>query len=337
MKIKLYFGREDMIKKSGIGRAMIHQKKALELNGVEYTTDKKSDDYDILHINTVFPEGYSEILEAKKNNKKIIYHAHSTEEDFRDSFMFSNTVSGIFKKWLIFLYSKADYILTPTPYSKKILAEGYEIDAPIEFISNGIDLYQFNPTLQQINVFNEKYNIDKNDKIIISVGWLFERKGFDTFVQVALKLPDYKFIWFGDIEASRPTLKIQKLINELPSNVLLPGYVSGDIIQGAYGRSDVFFFPSREETEGIVVLEALASKCNVVVRDIPVFDPWLIDGKNCYKGIENDDFIKIITDLINKNKPSLTEEGYKVAQERELSIIGEELLEIYTKVLNFDK
>ena len=32
-----------------------------------------------------------------------------------------------------------------------------------------------------------------------------------------------------------------------------------------------FFFPSREETEGIVVLEALASHQHVVLRDIPVY------------------------------------------------------------------
>ena len=56
MKIKKYFGQEDSIKKSGIGRAFIHQKKALELNDVLYTVDKADLDYDILHINTVWPD-----------------------------------------------------------------------------------------------------------------------------------------------------------------------------------------------------------------------------------------------------------------------------------------
>ena len=45
MKIKLYFGQEDAIKKSGIGRAFVHQKKALELSGIPYTTDKDDLDY----------------------------------------------------------------------------------------------------------------------------------------------------------------------------------------------------------------------------------------------------------------------------------------------------
>lgn len=334
MKIKLYFGRFESISQSGIGRAMIHQKKALELNNIEYTTDIECEDYDILHINTVFPEGYSDILKAKKNNKKIIYHAHSTEEDFRDSFMFSNTVSGIFKKWLIFLYSKADYVLTPTPYSKKLLEEGYDITAPIQAISNGIELSKYVCTQEQISEFNKKFSIESDQKVIISVGWLFERKGFDTFIEIAKLLPEYKFIWFGDIKKSKPTIKIQKMLNDLPSNVILPGYVSGEMIKGAYGRCDLFFFPSREETEGIVVLEALASKCNILVRDIPVFSSWLEDGVNCYKGNSNDEFVLRIKQIISNEVPSLINEGFKVVEERQLSIIGRELLDIYNKVLN---
>ncbi|WRK54382.1 hypothetical protein SD457_05370 [Coprobacillaceae bacterium CR2/5/TPMF4] len=70
MKIKLYFGRENTIKKSGIGRAFIHQKKALELTGIPYTVDFDDLDYDILHINTVWPDSYRIINQARKNNKK---------------------------------------------------------------------------------------------------------------------------------------------------------------------------------------------------------------------------------------------------------------------------
>lgn len=334
MKIKLYFGKEESIKKSGIGRAFVHQKKALELNNISFTTDKEDQDYDILHINTVWPDSFNAISEAKKNGKKVVYHAHSTKEDFKNSFMFSNSVSGMFKQWLISLYKKGDYIITPTVYSKTLL-ESYGLNVPIKNISNGVDLEQFKPTNEQIELFTKQYNILEKDVLIVSVGWLFERKGFDTFVEVAKELPEYKFMWFGDIETSRSTLKIKRLLANLPSNVILPGYVSGDIINGAYGRSNVFFFPTREETEGIVVLEALSCKTNVVLRDIPVFDGWLIDGESCYKGNNNEDFIKIINGIISGQYPSTVEGGYKVAQERELSKIGKELLEVYEEVIKF--
>lgn len=332
MKIKLYFGMEDAIKKSGIGRAFIHQKIALTLNNVDFTVDKDSLDYDILHINTVTPDSIIQIRHARSNGKKIIYHAHSTEEDFRNSFKFSNTVSGLYKKWLIYLYSSADVIITPTPYSQSLL-ESYRLNKPIYHVSNGVNLNDFNPSSQQINTFCQKYNIKSEDLIVISVGWLFERKGFDTFVEVAREMPNIKFFWFGDIKLSNSTSKIKKLLKDLPKNVILPGYVTGDVIKGAYGRANLFFFPSREETEGIVVLEALSCQTPVLVRDIPVFNSWLIDGVNCYKGKTNSDFISLISKIVNQELPSTIAEGYKVAQERSLLNIGKQLKVIYQKVL----
>ena len=115
--------------------------------------------------------------------------------------------------------------------------------------------------------------------------------------------------------------------------MILPGYISGDIIKGAYSNADVFFFPSREETEGIVVLEALASRTNVLIRDIPVFDGWLENNQNCFKGNDVDDFVELIKKICNHQMPDLTDEGYKVAQSRSLKVIGEELKEVYEEVL----
>ena len=40
---------------------------------------------------------------------------------------------------------------------------------------------------------------------------------------------------------------------------------------------------SKEETEGIVILEALAMKIPTLIRDIPVYEGWLTDSKDVYK------------------------------------------------------
>ena len=132
---------------------------------------------------------------------------------------------------------------------------------------------------------------------------------------------------------SAPTNNIRKLMMNPPENVILPGYISGDVIKGAYSNADVFFFPSREETEGIVVLEALASETNVLVRDIPVFDGWLVDKENCYMGHTNEEFVTLIKQIINKEVPELKEAGYEVARKRSLEYIGEDLKKVYENVL----
>ena len=61
--------------------------------------------------------------------------------------------------------------------------------------------------------------------------------------------------------------------------------------KGLCGES---LFPSREETEGIVVLEALASQQQVLVRDIPVYQGWLVANENCYMGHSIEEFKNIL-------------------------------------------
>ena len=92
MKILLYFEGQNVIGKSGIGRALSHQKRALSSIGIDYTLDPKATDYDILHINTYGPKSLRLVKKAKRLGKKIVFHAHSTEEDFRNSFVGSNQI-----------------------------------------------------------------------------------------------------------------------------------------------------------------------------------------------------------------------------------------------------
>ena len=160
-----------------------------------------------------------------------------------------------------------------------------------------------------------------------------KRKGIIDFVELAKRCPEYKFIWFGDTNRLLIPKEITEIIENHPSNVYFPGYVKGPIIEGAYSDADCFFFPSYEETEGIVVLEALASKCQVVVRDIGVFDPWLQDGINCYKGHNNEEFASIIEGCLEKTKPSTTEAGYLTAQQRSIEAVGQQLKQVYESVM----
>ena len=333
MKVLIYFEGQQLLSKSGIGRAFDHQKKALESAGVPYSTDENELDFDILHINTYGLNSQRMVRRAKRADKKVIYHAHSTEEDFRNSFIGSNQVSAIYKKHLVRLYSSADFIITPTLYSKKVI-EGYGIEQPIEAISNGIDLTRFNRNVEKEKQFRDYFQLPLDKKVIISVGLYFERKGLVDFVEVARRFPEYTFIWFGHTPLYTIPKKIRAIIQgDHPDNIIFPGYIKGDIIEGAYTNADLFFFPSYEETEGIVVLEALASRQHVLVREIPVYDGWLVPGENAYMGRTNEDFCNQIEQIIEKKAIDLRENGWQTAQGKSIQAIGQQLKSVYEKVL----
>ena len=93
-------------------------------------------------------------------------------------------------------------------------------------------------------------------------------------------------------------------------------------------------FPTLEETEGIPIIEACACKTPSIIRDIPIFEDWLEDGKNVYKAKDVDEFEVKIRKILNKELPDLTEEAYKVALERDLKSVGEKLKEVYDSFKN---
>lgn len=331
MKVLLYTEVENIVSKAGIGKAIRHQQKALESVGIEYTLNPQ-DDYDIVDLNLYGPKSYHLAKKARKEGKKVVYHAHSTEEDFRNSFILSNKLAPTFKKWLIKCYSQADYIITPTPYSKRLL-EGYGLKQSIRAISNGIDLTFFKSTKKEGPEFRKTYGYKKEDIVIVGIGLYLERKGILDFVELAKRMPEYQFIWFGHVNKAVIPKKIKRALRVNLPNLKFPGYVEPSMIRSALKESNLYIFPTLEETEGIPAMEACAMKCDTIVRDIPVFDDWLEDGKNIYKAKDINDFEIKIRKIINKELPSLVKEGYKVAESRDIKKIGEELKEVYEEVM----
>lgn len=332
MKVLLYTEGEKLFSKSGLGKAIKHQMRALEHVGVEYTTDLH-DDYDIVHINFYGPKSVRMAKRAHKHGKKVVYHAHSTEEDFRNGFIFSKQIAPLFKKWLIKCYSLGDVIVTPTPYSKRLL-EGYGIKRKIYAISNGIELDKFKRDKKLGEEFRKKYKYTKDDKVIIGIGLYIERKGIVDFVELAKRLPEYKFIWFGYSPLSAATKNVRDAVNTKLDNLVFAGYVEQKEIVNAMNGCDLYLFPTLEETEGIPIIEACACKTNALIRDIPIFEEWLEDGVNVYKAKDLDEFEEKIKKIINKELPPLGDKAYEVAKKRDIKKVGEQLKEVYTEVLN---
>lgn len=327
MKILLYEGLLKLVSKSGVGEAFRHQKKVLEQLGLDYSSDPR-EAFDIIHLNTIFPDSLIMSLWAKHEKKKVIYYAHSTMEDFQNSFKGSNWLAPLFKKWITYCYNSGDIIITPTDYSKELL-ESYGLKPPIYSLSNGIDTDFFKPDSETRHLFREKYQIDDNQKVILSVGHYIERKGILDFVKLAGEMPQYAFYWFGYTNLSLVTKDVKCALQTQLPNLHFPGYVNRNELRDAYNGCDLFLFLTKEETEGIVLLEALAVKIPILVRDIPIYSKWLKDNETIYKANHLEGFKERTIQLLEGQLPDLTENGHQIAMQRDFKRIGQTLLEIY--------
>lgn len=334
MKVLLYAEGLKTIGVSGLGKAIEHQKKALSDENIEYTTNCRDDDYDILHINTWFLKSYIKARRAKSRGKKIVYHAHSTEEDYKNGFIFAKQTSKLVKWWLIKCYSLGDVIVTPTEYSKKLLSsyKGLE-NKKIYAISNGVELDYFECNKEYGKEFRDKYGYSKKDKVIIGIGLYIERKGIVDFVELARRMPEYKFIWFGYSPLKFATKPVRDAVNTKLDNLIFAGHVDRSMIRAGLNGCDLYLFPTFEETEGIPIIEAIACKTDSIIRDIPIFDGWLEDGVNVYKAKDVDEFELKIKKFFNKEIKSVANNAYGVLESRDQKNIGKQLREVYEDVL----
>lgn len=158
---------------------------------------------------------------------------------------------------------------------------------------------------------------------------MIERKGILDYIELARRMPDVTFFWFGYTKPWLLPKKVRHAIHSAPDNLIFAGYVNQDQLLDAYCGADVFAFLSKEETEGIVVLEALAAGTPTVVRDIPVYEGWLKDHESVYKAKDLDSFESTIRQMLDGTLPDLSGKGRAVALERSFPKIGQQLVSIY--------
>lgn len=332
MGVCIYMGGYDTVKTSGVGKALEHQRAALQAVGIPLVEDippagPKAKNC-VVHLNTVLPVTRFAAVRAHARGCKIIYYGHSTMEDFKNSFTGSNLVAPLFKRWICGCYNNGDVIITPSEYSKNIL-QSYGLKKPIYALSNGIDTRFFHPSAERAARFRARYELAPGQKCVISVGHWMVRKGLPDFVELARRMPEVRFLWFGHTDAALLTVEIRAAMAHAPSNVTFAGFADAEQICDAYCGADAFAFLSHEETEGIVVLEALACGTPTLVRDIPVYSSWLKHGESVYMDTDLDGFERQLRGMLDGSLPSLKEGGHAVADSRSLRAIGESLCRIY--------
>ena len=119
-----------------------------------------------------------------------------------------------------YMYSRADLIITPTPYSKALI-ESYGFQKKVIAVSNGIDLKEYAPNPAAQAAFRIKFDLKEGEKFVMGVGFPFERKGIQDFFEVARDFPAIKFIWFGHLSGWITNDKVKRWVKKRPANAIM--------------------------------------------------------------------------------------------------------------------
>ncbi len=312
----------------GIRRAHENQVRALTRAGVDVTTDP-SDTFDILHLHSIGP--YSLYLAERYSGRRpVLIHSHITAEDFANSFRMSDHIAPYLGRDLRFFYSKADVLIAPSPYARDVLRR-YELDRPIEVVSNGVDLRRFRPDRRRRLLGRARFGLDGT--VPFAVGLALLRKGVDLFIETGRQVPEMTLVWFGRVHRAAK-VETLRAIAQAPDNVRFAGYVE-DVVE-AYAAGDVFFFPSAVENEGLAILEAAACGKPLVLRDAECFAGRFEHGVTCLKARTPEQFAACLRALAHDPElfRRLAEAAQEYARAHSLEQVGQRLRAIYQNLLH---
>ncbi len=193
-------------------------------------------------------------------------------------------------------------------YNKRYIIEKFKVDEKkIAVVHCGVDFTR---------VFPEPKNIREN--IIVSIARLEHIKGLDVLVKACHLLKKEGMV-FECLIAGEGSERgnLETLIHnlELVKEVKLLGDKTQDQVFDLLSRAKIKVLPSRSESMGVALMEAMVMKVPVIGPNVRGVSELIQDGKNGFLvDPENDDILaEKIKILMNDSKLRLCfkEEGYK--------------------------
>jgi 1,2-diacylglycerol 3-alpha-glucosyltransferase len=241
---------------------------------VKFKRAIKAEKPDIIHIHSPFGLGKEGVRLAKKLNIPVVATIHSQfDQDFYKATK-SEQITKLLIKRIMKIYNACDEVFVMNEKLKELLY-GYGYKGKARLMLNATEMDYPKDPQRLLNIANERFNLAKNESVFLFVGRLIENKGILFLVEVMEELKKQNFrakMLFIGAGPDEEKLKEEVLKRRLKNEVIIAGKIMDrEVLASAYLRADLFLFPSKYDTDGLVRREAGAHKTpSLVAKDTMV-------------------------------------------------------------------
>ncbi len=229
---------------------------------------------DLIHVVNPAVLGLGGIYYAKSLNIPLVasYHTHLPQYLHHYGL---GALEGLLWELLKLGHNQAQLNLcTSTAMVQTLTEHGIE---RVDLWQRGVDTEMFQPHLVSKQMRSRLSQGHPNAPLLLYVGRVSAEKQIDEIKPVLDAIPDARLAIVGD-GPHREAMK-----NHFAgTNTNFVGYLQGLELAAAFASSDAFIFPSRTETLGLVLLEAMAAGCPVVAARSGGIPDIVTDGVNGY-------------------------------------------------------
>ena len=222
----------------------------------------RDEQYDLIHVQTPFVAHYLGVKLSHLLNIPCVETYHTFFEEYL--YHYIPFLPKSLTRWLAKRFSRhqgnsLDGMVIPSRPMQRVL-QAYGIQTTMEVIATGIEPASF--VLGDRIAFREKYAIPQDRPMLLFVGRVAHEKNIDFLLkvvdQVRRQVADVLFVIAGEGPA-RASLEQEVKKLALDQNVRFIGYLDRHTeLNSCYRAADIFIFSSRTETQGLVLLEAMA-------------------------------------------------------------------------------
>ena len=266
---------------------------------------------DVIHSHTEFGIGIFARLFAKQFNLPLVHTYHTLYEDYTHYIThgyFDKSSKKIVEYLTKFYCDKtATELIVPTNKIYKLFKDKYEFTKNIHIIPTGIEVDRFfveNVDKKDVELLKKKLNLKRKDFVILFVGRLAEEKNVEFLINAHKKLlesnSNLKLLIVGDGPDKEKYEELAKQIG-IEDNVIFNGKAAWEEIPIYYHVADLFATASTSETQGLTVIEAMASGTTpLCIRD-ESFVGTVTDELNGRIFDTEEQYINQVLELVNNN------------------------------------
>jgi glycosyltransferase involved in cell wall biosynthesis len=224
--------------------------------------------FDVVHIHTPFLAHYAGLRFARQQGTPVIATYHTLFEEYLHHYvplLPRKITGGLARRFSRSQCNQLDAVIAPSHAMQQALL-AYGITRRIEILPTGLPAERFQAG--DGNAFRRRHGLGEDQPLLLFVGRAAHEKNIGFLLEMMLELrkrsPNALLLIAGEGPAAQ-SLRAQATRLGLDGSVRFLGYFDrGSELQDCYSAANVFVFSSLTETQGLVLLEAMAQGVPVV-------------------------------------------------------------------------
>ncbi|WP_291825486.1 glycosyltransferase [Marinobacter sp.] len=296
---------------------------------------------DIIHLHHPIWLGSLGLFMARRLKVPAVYTYHTRLEHYAHFvplpvLLFRNLIShALIRRFA----NKCDAIIVPT-YSTEEYLRIVGVKKPTYVQPTGIEYQKFQQVPgEKVEALRKRLGLG-DEKVFVSVARLSNEKNIDFMIDAIHSLRQktdtpFRFLMIGD---GHQRDRLQQRINELKlgEHMTLVGSVPPEEMATWYKLGDAFLFASKSETQGMVILEAMAAGCPVVAVRSSGIDDVVRDGYNGFKTPEKQEqWVARVQQLLENDslRREMSDHALGFARDYSVEKFARDVREIYALAL----